>query len=165
MTETSLELQQLIDKAAIHEALIRYTNANDADDWAAMAACFAENGRFGSNVGRAALAESFSGMRTRARGMNVDAVDQGIHLLSNIEIKVDGDHAKSYCAAVVYLLAHRGEQVVLLVRGITYHDDFERTNGQWLIASRTHSLKWMYETTPTSPDAPVSAEPGAAGVR
>lgn len=165
MTELSQPLQEMLDKSAIHETLIRYVNANDADDWPAMAACFTENGRMGSSIGRAALTELFSGMRSRGTLMGVDVIDRGMHMVTNVEIKVEGERARSYCAALIYLTAHRGSDVVLLVRGVTYTDELAKEDGRWRIASRTHSLKWMYEVKPTIPETPVSPEPGAAGVR
>ncbi|MDF3309653.1 nuclear transport factor 2 family protein [Rhodococcus sp. T2V] len=139
------------DRAAIEAVLIRYVNANDADDWAGMTACFTESARWGDlpPQGRAGLLERFSTMRTRAAEMMpIDDVRSAQHAVSNVEITVDGDTATSYCLATAYLLGPRGDREVLLVRGITYRDYLVRTDEGWLIDHRQHQLNWMFEAAP-----------------
>jgi hypothetical protein len=146
--QASDEVKALLDRSAIEAVQVRYVNANDADDWDGMAQCFAEDGRMGegSAVGPAALRENFSGMRARSTTlMPLDRVVRTQHLIANSEAEVQGDIATAFCAATAYIVGERDGAEVLLVRGITYTDDFVRTAEGWRIKKRQHALKWMYE--------------------
>lgn len=151
------DLQQIADRIEIEARLIRYVNANDADDWEGMVDCFAEGASWGDGQPetREALLERFSTMRTRSSNiMPIDRVRTAQHLISNVEITLDGDVAMSTCAATAYLVGPRGDDEILLVRGIVYTDRLVRTDRGWLIQNRHHQLKWMYEGDLVAGSAP-----------
>jgi len=166
LTDTEMHLRDLLDRDAIERLLIRYCNATDAGDWDAVAECFAEDGGWAHRPGegRERLRETFKQMfmrrsapapSTASTPLNpatqvapIDRVEKEQHILSNIEIDVDGDTASSFCAARVYIVGGRGEEPVLLMRGITYTDQLVRTAEGWKIKERAHYLVWMAETTP-----------------
>jgi hypothetical protein len=143
-------VQDLVERDAIQRLMIRYLNANDAHDWDSVVSCFAENGSFGTVVGRAALREMFGQVRKdrSARLMPVDEVKQATHVLSNVEIELNGDTAKGFSVARSYLLGRRQSEMILLVRGFTYDDELIKEHGEWRISKRIHTLKWMFETRP-----------------
>jgi 3-phenylpropionate/cinnamic acid dioxygenase small subunit len=148
MRMSMTDLQEIADRMAIEARLIRYVNANDADDWEGMVECFADDASWGDGPAetREALLERFSTMRTRSSNiMPIDRVRTAQHLITNVEIELDGDVATSTCAATAYLVGPRGENEVLLVRGIVYTDRLVRNERGWLIQNRKHQLKWMYE--------------------
>ncbi|GAA2848998.1 hypothetical protein GCM10010472_02410 [Pseudonocardia halophobica] len=144
------DLRLHLDRAAIQAVLVRYVNANGADDFDGMAACFAEDGGMegGQSGGRAALRERFSTIRPRSCVMwSVDKIVKTQHLLTNVEIDVQKDDATSFCGATTYVLAERAGEPLVIVRGITYTDTFVRSEDEgWLIKNRTHDLIWSYET-------------------
>ena len=166
MTDTEMQLRYLLDRAEIERLLIRYCNATDAGDWDAVADCFAEDGGWAHRPGegREQLRETFKQMFTRrsaatpsppttspkpaTRLAPIDRVEKEQHVLSNIEVDIADDTASSFCAARVYIVGGRGEDAVLLMRGITYTDQLVRTPEGWKIKERAHHLVWMAETTP-----------------
>ena len=142
MTDRESRLSDLLDRDEITAALVRYCNANDADDWDGMASVFVAEGR-------EARAKAFSGIREMATTlMPIEHIDREQHILSNVEVSVDGDTASSFSAARVYIVGTRGGEPVLLMRGITYTDQWVRAADGWKIAERKHHLVWMTETKP-----------------
>ena len=142
MIDSETRLSNLLDRDEIASALVRYCNANDADDWEGMASVFVAEGR-------EARAEAFSHIREMAtKLMPIEHIDREQHILSNVEISVDGDAASSFSAARVYIVGTRGGEPVLLMRGITYTDRWVRAADRWKIAEREHHLVWMTETKP-----------------
>jgi hypothetical protein len=142
VTDRETRLSNLLDRDEIASALVRYCNANDADDWEGMASVFVAEGR-------EARAEAFSRIRERATTlMPIEHIDREQHILSNIEVSVDGDTASSFSAARVYIVGTRGGEPILLMRGITYTDTWVRATDGWKISDRKHHLVWMTETKP-----------------
>lgn len=136
------KLQDLFDRDEIEQLLIRYCNANDSDDWDGMASVFTEEQR-------TERAERYSKIRTLATTlMPIEKIKVEQHMLSNIEIKVDGDTATAFSACRVYIVGTRGDEPVMLIRGITYTDELVRTAEGWRIKERVHYLVWMTETKP-----------------
>lgn len=151
MSANEAKLQELLDRSAIEEVLIRYVNRNDANDWDGMVQCFTEDGGWAHDpgAGRAKLREGFSRMREMSSTMMpIDRVERCQHAVSNVEIKIDGDTATAFCLARAYLYGPRGDDYVMLVRGITYTDRLVRTAEGWLIKERAHDLVWMFEAPP-----------------
>src|SRR5262249_39587306 len=127
MADTETRLRDLLDRDEIQRLLIRYCNANDADDWPGMAAVYtADQGE--------ARAKGFSGIRQMAtKMMPIEHIDREQHMLSNFEISVDGDAASAFSACRVYIVGTRGGEPILLIRGITYTDKLVRTPKGWRI--------------------------------
>lgn len=145
------QLRDMLDREAITRLLIRYSNANDSDDWDALADCFAEDGgwAFDPGAGRKKLREGFETIRERgAAMMSLDKIVRGFHSMNNIEIDLDGDRATSFCLCNVAILGVRDGKDVVLLRGITYRDRLVRTHEGWKIKERAHELAWMAEVDP-----------------
>lgn len=142
MSDIDQPLRELLDRDSIERLLIRYCNANDADDWDGMASVYVEDGR-------SERAKRFSGIREIATTMMpIDHIDREQHILSNVEITIDGDTASAFSAARVYVVGTRGPTDIMLTRGITYTDRLVRTHEGWKIEDRKHHLVWMTESTP-----------------
>src|SRR5215831_12776257 len=102
MADTETKLRDLLDRDEIQRLLIRYCNANDADDWAGMGAVFTEDQR-------ESRTKAFSGIRQLATTMMpIEHIDREQHMLSNFEISVDGDTATAFSACRVYIVGSRG---------------------------------------------------------
>ncbi|MET0896028.1 MAG: nuclear transport factor 2 family protein [Acidimicrobiia bacterium] len=142
MADVQQQIQDLLDRDEIERLLIRYCNTNDADDWAGMASCYVEEGR-------EARTEGFSKIRDIATTMMpIDHIDHEQHIVSNVEITLDGDTASSFCAARVYIVGTLADEPHFLMRGITYKDKLVRTSEGWRISERAHHLEWMIESKP-----------------
>lgn len=131
MTARDPEIQQLLDKQAIRDAIMRYCRGVDRCDPELISSAYYPD----------AIDEH--GHRT----FTGDAVGQGIadwvrpflrcmHHVTNQTIQIDGDAAgcESYYA-VWQLEEHEGEERVLQALG-RYVDRFERRDGEWKIAHR-----------------------------
>ena len=156
MTENSAAVQELLDRAAIEQVLIRYCNGLSAGDYDRVASCFSKEGVFAGMKGREGVRESFANHYNRPLGehstLPVDMLKSGTYYLGNVEIEVEGDTAKAFSHGRSRLLGVRGDETVLLVRGFTYTDDLIREDGEWVIKNRTHTFRWMYEETPLEDD-------------
>jgi uncharacterized protein (TIGR02246 family) len=97
-TDSSHQLQWLVDRAAISDLIVDFARSLDDQDWAGYAANYAEDGVLAvaptiTHTGRDGLAEFVAGSLGRYAGTH--------HLSSNHAIDVDGDTAtaRSYLVA------------------------------------------------------------------
>lgn len=131
------EVRELLDRAAIHDLLLRYARGVDRKDLALVASCFtpdaAYEGALARGTGREALARLEQRLATWETTM---------HLMANQLIELAGDRAHSETYAIAY---HRGRGVELVV-GVRYLDDLVRRDGGWLICRRVVALDWQRET-------------------
>ena len=121
------------DKETIREVLAEYCFRLDDGRFAEMAALFTEDGTwdtaFGKATGRAAIAELASSLRTRAEQPRPRAV----HLVTNIAIALDGEHARVRSNWMVMQNSPQGPR---LGSGGAYLDEMVRTAGTWLFRYR-----------------------------
>lgn len=130
---TDLNLEQMLEEARIQRVLVRYAQALDERDWAALDQVFTDDARV--------RYESIGEFNGRARIVDVvrDALapcGRTQHLIGNFRIELEGLRAKARC----YLQAiHRGlgerDGDTLTVWG-EYRDRLERRAEGWRIAER-----------------------------
>ncbi|MGE0829214.1 MAG: nuclear transport factor 2 family protein [Hyphomonadaceae bacterium] len=126
----------MLTQLEIRRVLENYLYFVDMQDAKAVAACFAENGRFESTApgttpvqGRENLTKFFEGLVR---------LGKTIHGLSNLSIDVDGERAKSKSFCVSYIAGSAKPGDPILVRGLSYEDLWVRENQQWVISARLH---------------------------
>jgi ketosteroid isomerase-like protein len=133
-------VQQLVDRVAIEDVLVRCALAQDRHDWDAVAGCFQPDAVYvhpkGRLDGAAAIAE-----RSRAA---LGALDASQHLIGSIQIEVSGNTARAtsyFHAQHVRAGAPGGD---LYVISGTYADDLEYRDGVWRISQRqqTYAARW-----------------------
>ena len=116
------------DKEAIREVLAEYCFRLDDGRFAEMAALFTEDGTwdtaFGKATGRAAIAELASSLRTRAQQPRPRAV----HLVTNIAITLDGEHAR---VRSNWMVMQNDPHRPRIGSGGAYHDEMVRSEGSW----------------------------------
>ena len=116
------------DKEAIRELLAEYCFHLDDDRFAEMAALFTEDGTwdtaFGKAVGRSAIAALARSLREGAG----TARPRAVHLVSNIGIALDGDHAEARSNWIVIENSVAGPKIG---SGGAYRDDLARVAGRW----------------------------------
>lgn len=135
-------LQELLDKQAIHEVLMRYCRGIDRRDLELLLGVFHpdaldEHGIFDGN------AQEFARMA-------MDMLEQFTatsHMIMNEYVQLDDDtaHVESYVLA-----SHRSERdgrKVDMTMGARYVDRFERRDGEWRIAHRAVVHDWNREQT------------------
>jgi uncharacterized protein (TIGR02246 family) len=122
-------VQVLLDKQAIYELMVRYTDRIDANDPEGAASCFAPDGigMYGPECkGRKAISDLLGDILLKYQATS--------HYLSNVSIKVDGDRA----TAMSYIQTfHRVKETreTMFTYG-RWLDDLVRLDGEWLFARR-----------------------------
>ena len=123
-------IQELLDKQAIKELMIRYAERIDANDPEGAAACFAEDGvgdYWGAYKGREKIAARLATI--------LDDYSATTHQLTNAAIKVDGNQATamSYVYAFHRMADGTGETLDYWGRWI---DKLVKTDEGWRFAEK-----------------------------
>jgi uncharacterized protein (TIGR02246 family) len=129
-------LRALEDREAIRALLMEYRRALDEKDFEAYAALFGDDGEFvagGRTVrGRSEILPMLADLQA-AGALSVAAGDDR-HLVTNVEIAVDGDRATAL-STWVYLTRGAGDEPQLALVG-HYEDELRRTAAGWRFARR-----------------------------
>src|SRR5690606_36912937 len=129
-------LQRVEDELAIRRVLVDYSATQDARDFDAYVALFAEDGEWvnGETVytGRDAIREMLVGLYGETPPGYENA--ESYHIVSNPQIDLDGDRATARSRHLLVLRGPDGAPTPTLA-GI-YEDEFIRENGEWKILRR-----------------------------
>jgi SnoaL-like protein len=139
---------ELCDRAEIHDVIVRYGWAIDTKDWALLDTCFTDEAHvdYSSNPGGKV------GPYKEVRGwlekvMTAFPVTQ--HLMSNIDVTLDGDRAT--CRTMVTNpqgAATRDGGLHFFYVGGRYDDELVRTDAGWKIAKRIETTLWFQGSLP-----------------
>ncbi len=130
-------LQELADRLAVQDVMIKYATSCDRRDMEEYGSCFTED----------ALITGFGPADIHGRQAWVDYVTKALtrfsgtqHLLGNQRVWLSGDTAKllTYVQATHFLADRPGAAFTLFA---TYHDDLVKRNGVWEIT--LHRLEPM----------------------
>ena len=129
----------LRDRLAIQDVLTRYGTSLDDKNWERLATCFlpdavADYGALGDHQG-------YDEIEKICRNA-LEPLDGSQHFISNFEIRVDGDTAKTRS----YLMAQHIRKSApggphFLLAGV-YRDEFVRTSDGWRIRRRELATTW-----------------------
>jgi hypothetical protein len=134
------ELQDLLDRRAIEDTLVRYADALDMHRIERFEQVFTPDARLDYTA-----AGGITGDREQLAAWLQDAMAQFSgwqHLLSNFVIEIDGDAASTRTQC--YNPLQRPDGTVVHV-GCTYLDRLCRTPAGWRICARTLQMVWMDE--------------------
>lgn len=136
-------LQELLDRQACEDVLLRYGRTLDWLDEAGQAECFwpdadIDYGFYQGDTGGwlqvVMAAEAASPSRW--------------HVCSGILVEVDGDRAKSECYGLTVATATGGDgERAATMFGGRYLDEFEKRDGQWRISRRRYIADWAHQFT------------------
>ncbi|MGO7591709.1 nuclear transport factor 2 family protein [Rhizobium leguminosarum] len=136
-------LQTIEDKAALKTLVDTFSNLADTKDVAAQVLLFTEDatvtsvsgGEAGSTfAGRKAIGDAFGGYLA-----NFETV---YHINGQQTVELNGDTATGTAYCLVVLIADENGKRIKNTAGVTYHDEYIRRDGQWLIAKRTSHFTW-----------------------
>ncbi|GAA4353698.1 hypothetical protein GCM10023165_44150 [Variovorax defluvii] len=141
------ELQALVDRAAIHDVLMRYFHAADSADKALVRTCFTDDVKARYH-GRAPVegADALIGQIALFDAFGSGACKIATHFVGNVQYKLIGTaHAETETNAFAFLVrpAQPSDQVAM--RSLRYLDRWVRQAGLWKIAERIHTLDWHGE--------------------
>lgn len=129
-------LQAVEDELAIRRVLVDYSATQDARDFAAYVALFAEDGEWvnGATVyaGRQAIMDMLVGLYGETPPDFENA--ESYHISSNPQIDLDGDRATARSRYLLMTRGPNGEPTPTLA-GV-YDDELVRENGEWKIQRR-----------------------------
>jgi hypothetical protein len=136
---TDMTLQELGDRQAINDLLVRYCTALDTRDWPLLESCFTPEGvvDYGDYGGRHDPAGTVAHCRGGLEGLDVTQ-----HLIANVAIQVDRDEAIAVCyvhAQHTLLGAEGGDHFMI---GGQYRDRLVRTDDGWRFAWRNLVGVW-----------------------
>jgi 3-phenylpropionate/cinnamic acid dioxygenase small subunit len=141
--------QELADRAEISDVIVRYGWAIDTKDWALLDTCFtaAAYVDYSSNPG--GKEGPYPQIRSWLEKM-MSAFPVTQHLMSNIDITLDGDRATARTMVTnPQGAATREGPLHFFFVGGRYDDEFVRTADGWKIAKRVETTLWFQGSLPT----------------
>lgn len=142
-----MNVDELLDKQAIHEVVLRYCRGIDRRDRSLVRDCYwpdATDDHAGAFVGSR---DQFLDWVFRV----LDRFTGTMHAIANHLVELDGDAAESEAYGVAYHCGDPPDDPRLnYTTGFRYLDRFERRGGEWRIAARRVALEW-HQVTSRSP--------------
>jgi hypothetical protein len=142
MNKTVSQIQsELADREAIRDCLYRYCRGIDRMDAELLRSAYWP-GAMDYHTGFTGTVEQF----VQWALPRLQAMQDSVHNLGNILIKLDGDKAavESYFWSVAIVPGDEPRQVMACGR---YLDRFEKRNDEWRIAERVVAHDWFQEST------------------
>jgi len=138
-------LQKAEDTLAIQRVITDYAKFLDAQDYDSYAALFAKEGTWQTGTAVRHGPEEIKAMLVGLFGTPPPGFvnTESYHLSSNIEVDVDGDHARARSRHLLVMRGEGGSPTPMLAG--RYEDEFVREGGKWKILHRTD-----YPVMPTS---------------
>jgi uncharacterized protein (TIGR02246 family) len=133
---TEQRLRRAEDQLAIQRVITDYAELLDARDFDGYAALFARDGTWQTGQAVRHGPEEIKAMLTGLFGPTPKGFVNGsdYHLVSNIEIDLDGDHASARSRHLMMTRDRSGHPTPTLAG--YYEDEFVREDGQWKILHR-----------------------------
>jgi 3-phenylpropionate/cinnamic acid dioxygenase small subunit len=136
------------DRAAIAQLITTYAWAIDDKDWDALDGVFLPDAWLDYSANPGGVAGPYPEIRAWLQ-KSLAAFPVTQHLISNVDVRVDGDRATS--RAMVYNpmgAATREGPLHLFFMGGRYDDELVRTADGWRIAKRVETLLWFDGSLP-----------------
>jgi hypothetical protein len=129
------EVQELRDRQAIHDVLVRYSRGLDRHDSELLASVYHEDAidHHGNFLGPPADFVPW------VNGLHEEGYVAHQHFVTNATIDVDGDqaHSEIYCLVIL-----RRKEGPVDICGGRYLDRLERRDGVWRVAARETLVDW-----------------------
>ena len=140
--------QELADRAEIHDVIVRYGWAIDTKDWALPDTCFTDDAEVDYSSNPGGKQGPYTQIRSWLEKM-ISAFPVTQHLMSNIEVTLDGDRATARTMVVnPQGAATREGPLHFFYVGGRYDDRLVRTADGWRIAERVETTLWFEGTLP-----------------
>ena len=146
--DTSSELQYLVDRAAIQEALVRYFQGLDRCDPQQVRSCFTDDVHvhYDERPPVSGIDAVMAHFRTFDR-MKKGLMKVTTHFMGNVNVKnIRGDTAETEMNAIAFLVEPAD---VMSMRSLRYLDRFRRDENGWRISDRVHTLDWSCQMPAT----------------
>lgn len=129
------------DRSAARDLIDRYCSALDTRDFAKLISCFTADAEIVHRAG----AQRFADREHLAQYLaaTLAGYRSTIHAFANLDLEEEGDGTVHARYLLVVNLAP-GDEDMVIVRGVSYDDEFTRAQGGWAIARRLHTPLWQY---------------------
>jgi 3-phenylpropionate/cinnamic acid dioxygenase small subunit len=131
-------VQALIDRAAIHDLIMRYARGVDRRDLELVASCFAPDAAYDGALGTGGIDVVLAALRERMPRYRTT-----MHFLTNPLIEVQGDHASCETYALVYHRLESEDDAEDFIVGVRYLDELARRPDGWRIISRRTAMEFQ----------------------
>jgi SnoaL-like domain len=130
-------LRALLDRAAIHDLLLRYARGVDRRDLPLVASCFTPDASYDGILGKGGVVDALA-----ALGRAMARYEGTMHFLGNQTIELAGDRARSETYCVAHHRPSSAEGSGSRVVAVRYLDELVRVGGGWLICARVVKREW-----------------------
>ncbi len=134
------KLQELLDKQAIEEVVLRYGRTQDWLDDDGQESCFWPDADVDYGFFKGNGADFVKTVMAHER-----EVSRRWHLCTSVMIKVDGLKAKAECYGIAVGGRSVDGKLQSNMYGGRYLDELEKRFGQWRISKRTYILDWSHQ--------------------
>ena len=131
-------VQALIDRAAIHDLIMRYARGVDRRDLELVASCFAADAAYDGSLGSGGIDVVLAALRERMPRYRTT-----MHFLTNPLIEVQGDRATCETYALVYHRLESEDDAEDFIVGVRYIDEMARHSDGWRITSRKTAMEFQ----------------------
>lgn len=142
-TDISRRVQQIEDRLALKNLVDTFSNLADSKAIDKQVLLFTPDATVNSFSGGKPTSslkgrEQIGEIFTRFLG----TFETVYHINGQQTVEIDGDRASGVAYCLVVLINHQDGKLIRTTSGVTYHDDYVRQGGQWLIASRRSDFVW-----------------------
>jgi hypothetical protein len=143
--DDELTLQEMADRFRIQDLLYREARAIDTRDWSLWRTCYTEDADIdwrGNDAIRARRDEAGEWLSKVSENFPAPAYQ---HFCANIEIDLDGDHARTRTLQLIPISLPSGDGGRQMgFCGIWFEDELVRVGRGWKIARRVERLAWRH---------------------
>lgn len=133
-----LAVQQLIDRAAIHDLVLRYARAVDQKNLDHVAACFGRDAGYEGALGTGTITDALRALKSA-----FERYHGTMHFVGNVLVEFDdGEHARVETYAIAYHRLKAGDGERQYVTAVRYLDQVQRKDDRWLIVHRSVRRDW-----------------------
>ena len=136
--DAAAAIRDLLDRAAIHDVLLRYARGVDRRDLGLVASCFLPDASYEGALARGTIGDALAALRDR-----MARYDTTMHFIGNQLIEINGDTASSETYAVAYHRLTENGEAKLFAIGVRYCDGLVRDGDQWRIQRRVVRTDWQ----------------------
>lgn len=151
MSQQPVDLQYLLDRAAIHDVIARYFQGIDQSKPQQVRRCFSADVRAQYDArpatqGVDALMKSIQAFDKQASG----EWKVTTHFMGNLNFnRISGDYAETETNAFAFLVLAGAPTDQVSMRSLRYLDQLRRAPQGWRICVRLHTLDWCCQVPAT----------------
>ncbi|NGM49721.1 nuclear transport factor 2 family protein [Caulobacter sp. 602-2] len=141
--DMAARVRGLEDRAALKALVDTFSNLADTKDIDRQVLLFTQDATVDSHVagqptsslkGRQQIGEAFTGFLGRFETV--------YHINGQQTVDIQGDRATGVAYSLVVLIGQDAGTLYRNTSGVTYHDEYVRQDGRWLIARRSSDFTW-----------------------